>query len=268
MSRATRRDAIGYAARKPYENAFLQWVLEGGHGAAALDELVLNRDFRGRVTGLGYFGAQLVIAADDDAAIDALAVETRKHRGLRSFVGPQEVVTKLWSRVQSWHPQPAIVRPYQPLYALTPKALRAGDDVEVRPARPEEAELVAEHSAEMILGELGYDPRANRAGFVASVRRAIAAGAWWVWVVDGTLRFQANVGPRTSATAQLQGVWTPPTQRGHGYARSALGSIARRLLEREATLSLYVNDFNTAAITVYERLGFVQVGAFATYLFA
>jgi predicted GNAT family acetyltransferase len=28
-----------------------------------------------------------------------------------------------------------------------------------------------------------------------------------------------------------------------------------------------VNDFNTAAIALYERLGFVQRGAFATYLF-
>jgi predicted GNAT family acetyltransferase len=228
---------------------------------------VINRDFRGRVTGLAYFGAQLVLAADDESAVDAFAVETRKHRGLRSFVGTKEVVDGLWDRVKSWHVAPSIVRAAQPLYLLTPDALRASDDVDVRLATIEESELVAEHSAQMIVGELGYDPRANRAGFVATVRRAIARRLWWVWIVDGTLRFQCNVGPRTSATAQLQGVWTPPAERGRGYATRGLGSVARRLLSAESTLSLYVNDFNAPAIALYERLGFRRIGTFATYLF-
>ncbi|GAC1576007.1 MAG: GNAT family N-acetyltransferase [Candidatus Elarobacter sp.] len=243
-------------------------MLEGGHGPGAPDELVINRDHRGRVTGLVYYGAQLVAAADDDAAIDAIAVETRRHRGLRSFVGPKDAIDGLWGRVQSWHPHPIIVRDAQPLYALPPQALRAREpDVDVRLAHESEAELVAEHSAAMILNELGYDPRANRAGFVGGVRRGIALGLWWVWIVDGRLRFQCNVGPRSAATVQLQGVWTPPEQRGKGYASLALSAIARRLFATEATLSLYVNGFNASAIGVYERIGFTRVGTLTTYLF-
>lgn len=242
-------------------------MLEGGHGPGAPDELVLNRDYRGRVTGLVYYGLQLVLAAEDEAALDALAVETRKHRALRSFVGPKQAVDGLWERVRSWHARPSIVRAAQPLYALTPAALAELPEVPVRPARPEEAELVTEHSAKMILGELGYDPRMNRGAFAASVRRAIAHGQWWVWIEGGELRFQCNVGPRTAATAQLQGVWTPPEQRGRGHAARALAAIARRLFDSEATLSLYVNDFNAPAIALYERVGFARVGTFATYLF-
>jgi predicted GNAT family acetyltransferase len=244
-------------------------VLEGGHGPGASDELVLHRDRRGRVNGLVYYGAQLVIAADDDSVLDAFAIETRKHRGLRSFVGPKDAVDGLWARVERWHAQPVIVRDEQPLYVLERDALRAGapDAAEVRRARPDDAELIAEHSGRMILGELGYDPRANRSGFTAAVRRAIAHGVWWVYVVDGELRFQLNVGPRSAATAQLQGVWTPPEQRGKGYAKAALAAIARQLLTTEASLSLYVNGFNAPAIALYERLGFRRAGTFATYLF-
>jgi len=243
-------------------------VLEGGHGPGLPSEMVINRDFRGRITGLAYFGMQLVLAVDDESALDAFAVETRKHRALRSFVGTAEGVAGLWSRVRDWHPQPSITRESQPLYLLPPPALREpGADVEVRRAREADAELVGEHSAQMILGELGYDPRAGRAPYGASIRHAIAQGSWWVWIVDGRLRFQCNVGPRSTATAQLQGVWTPPEQRGNGYAALALSAIARRLFATETTLSLYVNDFNAPAIALYERLGFARVGTFATYLF-
>jgi predicted GNAT family acetyltransferase len=232
------------------------------------DDVLLSRDYRGRVTGLAYFGAQLVVAADDDAALDAFAVEARKHRGLRSFVGPKQAVDGIWERVRTWHLAPQMVRDVQPLYVLPQGSLRRVEpDVEARRAGEDEAELVAENSAQMIVGELGYDPRVARGAFVNVVRRAIAAGHWWVWIVDGALRFQCNVGPRTAATAQIQGVWTPPEARGRGWATLGFAAVARRLLATEPTLSLYVNDFNAPAIALYERLGFVRAGTFATYLF-
>jgi predicted GNAT family acetyltransferase len=255
-------------AQRPYENAFLQWVLEGGHGRDALDELVLYRDGAGAVAGVIYFGAQLVVAADGDSAIEAFAAETRRHPGLRSFVGPRSRVEALWERVRTWHRPPLLVRGNQPIYALLPAAYIPMGELAVRQATSADAELVIENSAEMMLGELGYDPRVNRASFGAGVRRAIALGQWWVGIEDGQLLFQLNVGARSKATAQLQGVWTPPRFRKRGYASRALSAIARQLLETNPTLSLYVNDFNRDAITLYERIGFACVGEMSTLLFA
>lgn len=246
---------------------FLHWVLAGGHGPYGADDVVLERGADGAVRGIISFGAQLVLAADDDAVLDTFANAARRHPYLRSFVGPKPAVDGLWDRVRSWHRAPTLVRDRQPLYMLAPDALAAVEPVEVRPARVAEAALVAEHSARMIAGELGYDPREGRSGFVSGIRRAIELGWWWVWIVDGELRFQCNVGARSPATIQIQGVWTPPAQRGNGYATRGLAAIARRLLTSNATLSLYVNAFNTDAISLYERLGFVQAGELATYLF-
>lgn len=254
-------------AARPFENAFLHWVLDGGHGPYAPDELVLDRKRDGTVRGVIYYGAQLVVAADDAAALDAFAVETRKYPGLRSFAGPKRAVDGIWNRVKAWYRAPVLVRERQPLYAIWPQGLGDFEDADVRLARPDETELVAEHSARMILGELGYDPRAQRSTFLAGVRYAIEAGCWWVWIVDGQLRFQCNVGAKTPVTTQVQGVWTPAPLRGQGYATRALAATTRRLLEDSPTVSLYVNDFNTNAIALYDRIGFTRVGELATYLF-
>ena len=254
-------------AARPFENAFLHWILEGGHGPYAPDELALDRKRDGTVRGVIYYGAQLVIAADDGPALDSFAVRTRNYPGLRSFVGPKRAVDGLWLRVRSWHRPPMLIRERQPLYAVWPAGVAPSLDADVRPARVSETELVAEHSAQMILGELGYDPRVQRASYLAGMRHAIELGLWWVWIADGELRFQCNIGARTPLTAQIQGVWTPPEQRGKGYATLALAAVTRRLLAGNPTVSLYVNDFNTSAIALYDRIGFTRVGELSTYLF-
>ncbi len=255
-------------AARPFENAFLHWVLDGGHGPSAPDDVVLDRRRDGGVRGVVYYGAQLVVAGDEPAALDAFAVETRKYPGLRSFVGPKRAVDGVWSRVKAWYRRPSIVRECQPLYALWPQALVDIEGADVRLARLDEAALIADHSAAMIVGELGYDPRRQRATFVAGVRRAIELGLWWVWFEGDELRFQCNIGAQTPVTTQLQGVWTPPPLRGRGYGTRGLAAIARHVLADSPTVSLYVNDFNTEAIALYERVGFARVGELATYLFS
>ncbi len=234
----------------------------------ARDALMVWRDHNAAISGVAYYGQQLVIAADDLAAVDAFAIEGRKHGSERMIVAPKPAADRYWERVRAWHRPPTLVRDRQPIYALVPGALAEGTSVDVRRATHDDAALVTEHSARMIEFELGYDPRRNRAAFAAGVRRLIDLGWWWVWIDAGELRFQCNIGCRTDRTAQIQGVWTPDALRGRGYATLGLASIARTLLRDYPTLSLYVNDFNHEAIRVYERLGFTSVGAFATYLFA
>ena len=116
-------------AARPFDNAFLQWVLGGGHGPYAPDEMVLDRKRDGSVRGVIYFGAQLVVAGDDPAALDAFAIEARKYPGSRMFVGPKRAVDGIWNRVKSWHRAPVLVRERQPIYALWPQTIESVDDV-------------------------------------------------------------------------------------------------------------------------------------------
>ena len=80
--------------------------------------------------------------------------------------------------------------------------------------------------------------------------------------------FKAEIGAVSRAACQVQGVWVAPAYRGQGigtagtaavveYARAALAPV----------VSLYVNDFNGAARAAYRRVGFREVGQYASVLF-
>ncbi|HEY5258576.1 MAG TPA: GNAT family N-acetyltransferase [Candidatus Baltobacteraceae bacterium] len=257
---------VEFLGRAPYDNVFLTHLVLSDPPSLARGALYVAYD-GGAVCGVAFFGRQVVLAAND-AAVDAFVPLAAKHRGERMIVGPRPQVARYWAGVKARHRAARIVRERQPVMAVDATTLLAPDDRTVaRRARPDETAAVAHSSAEMILGELGYDPRALPADFAGGVSQMIARRMWWVGERDGVLCFFCNIGAWSSQTAQLQSIWTPPSMRGAGLATSALAGVCRQLLKDVPTLSLYVNDFNRAAIRLYERVGFRPVGEFQTLLF-
>jgi len=140
-------------------------------------------------------------------------------------------------------------------------------DADVAPATLAEVDELAVNSAAMIAGEMGGGSVPISNEFRARTTRLIEAGWLWQYRHEGKLTFMCHVGATMPATAQLQGVWTPPEMRGRGYATRALGAICDRLLDNVPKLSLYVNGYNASAIALYERVGFQRVGEFQTIIF-
>ncbi len=261
------RAAIAYLARAPYENVFLNWLIERDPW---IDTRAATYVYAsgGTVCGVAYFGRQIVIAAEGDDAVAAFAAIAPSYPQERMIVGRRETVARYWKIVRGCHVPARIVRDEQPLLMVDRETLRgASGGVLVRRATPAEWEAVARNSARMIQAELEYDPRAYGSAFDANVRRMIEAGLWWVGEYAGDLCFFCNAGPHSDRTLQLQGIWVPPALRGHGLASAALFGVCERLLENVPTISLYVNGFNVRALALYERTGFTRVGAFTTLLF-
>jgi hypothetical protein len=268
LSGALETAALAYLARAPYDHVFLTYLILFDVATSTRNAIRVALDDNRNVTGVGYFGRQVVLAAEDDATIEALAAVGRSFRGERMIVGPRETIARYWHIVRDGHSAPRVVRDRQFVMMLDRSMLRPYErGVVARRARIDEWTSVADNSALMIGQELEYDPRRSSPEFTSNVRAMIDRGLWWVGESYGRLCFFCNIGPWSPQTAQLQGIWTPEDMRGKGLATEALSAISERLLTMSPTLSLYVNDFNTRAIALYERVGFKTISEFQTLLF-
>jgi uncharacterized protein len=224
---------------------------------------------RGRATeSLCYAGANLIPLCGQAADLCAFADKAVSGaRRCSSLVGRAELVLPMWRRLEhAWGPA-RDVRDRQPLMALS-TAPQSPIDPAVRPVRMEELDAYLVAAVDMFIGEVGIDPRIGDGGrgYRRRVAGLIAAGRAWARFEHGQVVFKAEVGSQSPAVGQIQGVWVHPDRRGHGLGTTGTATLAAAVVRSGRTASLYVNDFNSVARATYDRIGFAEVGTFATVL--
>jgi uncharacterized protein len=212
--------------------------------------------FGQRLDGLCFSGANLVPLRGDRSALRAFADRARRRgRGCSSLVGPAEPVLTMWQELATeWGPSRE-VRDDHPL---------------VRPVRPDELDRYLPAAVAMFTEEVGIDPTLGDggAGYRARVAELIASGRAFARFESGEVVFKAEIGALSKRVGQLQGVWVRPDRRGHGLGTAGTATVVERLVAGFGRVaSLYVNSYNHPARAAYRRLGFRQVGTFATVLF-
>lgn len=263
-------EALELCARDPAANVFVaSRIVDGalGYGSSAVHGYFEDGELRSMLWSI----ANLVPVGTDGRARLALAEKARKaRRRCASFLGPREEVMDLWAMTRDSFPTPRSVRE-QPLMSTRtmPSALGLPLDGRVRPARLDEVDVVMPAAEHMFTEEIGYRPYAgNPTLYRDSIWRLVQAGRTYVVVEDGVVVFKADVGSVALDTCQIQGVWLTPELRGQGLAGPMMAAaVEQAMTEHAALVTLYVNDFNTAAIATYRRIGMEQVGTFATVLF-
>ena len=160
------------------------------------------------------------------------------------------------------------MRPVQPLLAIDRDPLPVPHPG-VRVARPEDLPAVLPASAAMFEEEVGYSPyTGGDRGYRDRVATLVDAGRCLVLTDDrGRVVFKADLGSVAGGVAQVQGVWVDPAHRGRGLAVPCMAAAVRLARRSTPVVSLYVNDFNGPARAAYARVGFREVGLFASVLF-
>ncbi|MBY0443128.1 MAG: GNAT family N-acetyltransferase [Mycobacteriaceae bacterium] len=217
---------------------------------------------------LCYAGANVIPLRGGITDLRAFADEAMSApRRCSSLVGRAELVMPMWQRLQiAWGPARDI-RDHQPLMALNSYP-HCAIDPQVRQVRPAELDAYLVAAVDMFIGEVGVDPRLGDGGrgYRRRVASLIAAGRAWARFEHGEVVFKAEVGSQSPSVGQIQGVWVHPQWRGHGLGSAGTATLAAVIVGTGRIASLYVNDFNTAARAAYARVGFVEVGTFATVL--
>lgn len=265
-------DALAVLQREPVANAFVTArVLESGLDPIRLGGQMWGWYHRGRLDALCYAGANLVPVGAGPAAVRAFAERAlRQGRRCSSIVGPADATADLWSHLEPhWGPAREL-RPRQLLMATrtVPPGIRP--DPAVRAMRKGEMDLVLPAAVAMFTEEVGISPLSGDGGLIyqARVAELVGSGRSFARFEDGRVVFKAEIGAATPHACQVQGVWVAPDRRGEGLAISGMAAVLRYALREVApVVSLYVNDYNTAARATYRRVGFREVGAFMSVLF-
>jgi len=229
----------------------------------------------GRLEGICWAGANIVPVVPDDGNVDLeraaeafASMARRQGRRCSSLVGPSDAVLAMWRRLRPAWPGVREVRDDQPSMVID-SAPAVAVDPQVRRSRLDELDEVLPACVRMFTEEVGYSPASGPGGpYETRVRTLVSQGRSFVKMSGAGVVFKAELGAVAGGVAQVQGVWVAPEHRGRGLSEAGMAAVVQLTLADVApVVSLYVNAYNARALAAYRRVGFRQVGSYATVLF-
>lgn len=217
-----------------------------------------------------HVAANLVpVGCDADDARRFARHALRQGRRASTLVGERDPVAAFWDELGgAWGPA-RDERWSQPhLEYVGPQ--RVAPDEQVRHSGLHDVEELYPACVAMYTEEVGVSPEVQGGVGMYRARVVQLVAREWSWARyddEGRVEFKAEVACASPWAAQVQGVWVRPDLRGRGLASAGMAAVAEAVRREVApVVSLYVNEWNTAARAVYERVGFVETATFATVM--
>ncbi|HJV98694.1 MAG TPA: GNAT family N-acetyltransferase [Arthrobacter sp.] len=259
------------AQQDPVANVFILAHLRSAGTAAPTTggASVLGVFDDGMLVGACWTGANLVPVELDPAFAGLIAAAAnRTGRRYASAFGPAEPVLALYAELELLGHTAHEVRSEQPLLTLAgPPSVEPNSGLTLGTLADFDRILPA--CAAMFEEEVGYSPfLGGREFYSRRVEGLIRQGHSLVHLNSaGDVVFKAELGAVTAEATQVQGVWMNPLYRGKGLSAGYMAAVVEHARKIAPITSLYVNGFNTRARAAYQRVGFREVGTFATVLF-
>ncbi len=95
----------------------------------------------------------------------------------------------------------------------------------------------------------------------------LSKGALFDWVVAGTATAHGVVLPIGKDGARVLAIYTPPAERGRGYAQAMTAALTQRAFDQGRWCTLFTDADNPITNKIYQRIGYRFVTAFADLTF-
>jgi uncharacterized protein len=261
--------AIRVLSTNPIENVMVAArVRSAGLEQSSLGCPIWGYERDGVLRALCHVGSNMVPVNADADAIAAWVEYAGPTRPCASIIGPATVALTMWQQLSdrwgsAWR-DVRNVRPHQPVLAISTDPLVAPNRA-VRRVTLEHWDSYYEAAVRMYTEEVGVSPiQGNPAGYRFYVRQLITSGRAFGLFDGNRVLFKADLGSVSGSVCQVQGVWLEPELRGRGLSAAAMAAVVQLARKMVPTVSLYVNDYNLPARATYARVGFSEVGEFAT----
>ncbi|MGV9821029.1 GNAT family N-acetyltransferase [Nocardia xishanensis] len=99
------------------------------------------------------------------------------------------------------------------------------------------------------------------------IRKRVAAGRWWLWENGGRPVSLAAHQVPVGGWTRIGPVYTPPAERGHGYASALTAQVSRILRRTGFDVCLFADLANPTSNRIYRAIGYQPVDDFVNYVF-
>ena len=258
--------AIAFLQHDPMINVYLISRLLEERSATATQIYVVRHNRE--VVLLASLATNIVLAADPaenpavlDSAIAMIAERiVARMLPVRAIISPAILVEKLWQRLRTRIDPPTVVRMNQPVYAIR-RRFDFPDLMTSRYATVEDLDQLVPACAAMHKEEVGIDPlERDSAGYRERIKELIDRKRAIVRIEEGLIASKCEFSAVSDDAVQLMGVWTHPQFRRRGLSRATIREVCGHLFRRGKNITLFVNDFNLPAVSLYETIGFQRIG--------
>jgi ribosomal protein S18 acetylase RimI-like enzyme len=213
------------------------------------------RDATGELQGVALIGHLTLLEAQADSALAAFAKLTQSCTSVQVVLSEEGKISRFMTHYMNGATPPRRFRRELLLEKQTAENLNTSSSL--RPAWPEELELVVPIHAQAAFEESGVNPLdADPSGFRKRCARRINQGRVWVAIQDGRLKFKADIVSHTPDVIYLEGIYVSPEHRGNGYGANCMSELTNHLLEQSKSVCLLVNESNSAAQAAYRKAGY------------